>query len=202
MNHRVVTPQHKFKRVKRQLPGYLDLDKAEPLLTESIEDCMAHKIELVDCKPAIFGSSNSRTTLQAKAALIAAQSYLAGTEGDIVAFTDGLALKNPGPCGAGTAIFWKGTCGQPTLYKKSVSAWSSSYNGELQAIDLALQQILRKTPPLKGNKVHIITDCQSAVKGDKTKNFGWVIDRINGSFHKNDNFLVFDKPKIYYQMND
>ena len=55
----------------------------------------------------------------------------------------------------------------------------------MQAIDLALQQILKKTPPLRGNKIHIITDCQSAlqsaVKGDKTKNFGLVISSINTS---------------------
>ena len=185
MNHRVITTLHKFKRIQRQLPGYLDLNKVEPLLTDSIEDCMAHKIELVDYMPASFGSSNNRTTLQAKAALNAAQRYLAGTKGDIVAFTDGSALKNPGPCGAGTAIYWKGICGQPTLHKRSVSSRSSSYNGELQAIDLALQQILKKTPPLRGNKIHIITDCQSAlqsvVKGDKTKNFGWIINSINNS---------------------
>ena len=106
--------------------------------------------------------------------LNAAKKYLDNTGRNIVAFTDGSALTNPGPCGAGAAVYWNGIAGQPSLYKRPVSKQSSSYQGELQAIDLALQKVEERRPPLRGNTVHIITDCQSAlqaaVKWNKTKN--------------------------------
>ena len=47
---------------------------------------------------------------------------------------------------------------------------------------MALQKVEERRPPLRGNTVHIITDCQSAlqaaVKCNKTKNLGYLVDRI------------------------
>ena len=132
-----------------------------------------------------FGNSKNRTTEQAKSALVAAERYLTDTGQCIIAFTDGSALTNPGLCGAGAAIYWNGLEGQPTLHKRPISKLSTSYHGELQAIDLALTTIVNKSPPLRANTVHVITDCQAALqavlKCNITKNFGYLLKSIQDS---------------------
>ena len=85
----------------------------------SISSCLATKATAIAYTPGSFGSSNNRCEVQAKEALQVAQNYLAKTGNGIVAYTDGSALGNRGPCGAGTAIFWKGMNSLPSLHKKT-----------------------------------------------------------------------------------
>jgi ribonuclease HI len=79
-------------------------------------------------------------------------------------FTDGSALGNPGPCGAGIVIYWLGVNSPPTTLSKAVSSRSSSYHGELAAIDLALETVTNRRPCLRNKKIHILTDCQGALQ--------------------------------------
>ena len=110
-----------------------------------------------------LGNSKNRNAAQQKQAKIAAQNYIRSTNQDIIAFTDGSALNNPGPCGAGVLIHWNGINSQPTKSFKPVSSKSSSYHGELEAIDLALEIILEKEPDIINNNIHLLSNCQSAI---------------------------------------
>ena len=193
MDHKILTPLHKLSMILRKLSPLCKFENVEKQMYSSVSSCLATKATAIAYTPGSFGSSNNRCEAQAKEALQAAQNYLAKTGNGIVAFTDGSALGNPGPCGAGTAIFWKGMNSLPSLHKKPVSKLSSSYHGELQAIDLALQVICNKYPPIKKTDVHLITDCQSAlqasIKCKITGNFGQILDRIEKAvtnLHKRD----------------
>ena len=57
---------------------------------------------------------------------------------DVLVFTDGSALGNPGPTGAGTVVYLNGYQSMPILLKKSVSPMSNNYTGELVDIQIAL----------------------------------------------------------------
>ncbi len=80
-----------------------------------------------------------------------------------IAFTDGYALKNPGPCGAGATIYPTGIDCQQILLQRPVSPYSTSYHGELQAIDLVLSHLLA-SPLFPSKTVTLLTDCQSALQ--------------------------------------
>ena len=87
------------------------------------------------------------TIEQSASEKLAAEQYHANTSLDIVAFTDGLAIENPGPCGMGACIFWNEQTEQ-TRFTRSVLAKSSSCHGELQDLDLALKAPEDKLPEL------------------------------------------------------
>ncbi len=110
-----------------------------------------------------LGNSKSRSSEQSEKAKQLAEQYLAKTGRDIVIFTDGSATGNPGPCGAGASIYWNGLSSSSVHYTRPVSKLSSSYHGEIQAIDLALETVVSRTPIITNKKVHILTDCQSAL---------------------------------------
>ena len=52
-------------------------------------------------------------------------------ENELVAFTDGSALGNLGPTGAGAVVYLKGYHSSPVLLRKGVSPLSNNYTGEL-----------------------------------------------------------------------
>ena len=58
----------------------------------------------------------------------------------LLAFTDGPALGNPGPCGTSAIIYIDSIHHQPLKFQEPVSSHSTSYHGELAAIRLALKQ--------------------------------------------------------------
>ena len=160
MDYRVLTSLHMFRTASKQV----DLNNVEPVIHMSMEHLTTsnpHAVNIEDFKN--FGSSSNRTDSQKEAALLKTLDYLASTRNDIIAFTDGSALGNPGPCGAGTAIYWNGLSDQPSHHLHPVSQKSSSYHGELYAILLTLEATVNKYPPIYNRKLHIITDCQSAV---------------------------------------
>ena len=85
-----------------------------------------------------LGNSNTRTDEQANKAKTVAAEYINNiNKSSLICFTDGSALGNPGPCGAGAAIYVDTTLGAPVLLKRPVAKKSISYHGELAAIDLA-----------------------------------------------------------------
>ena len=57
---------------------------------------------------------------------------------DVLVFTDGSALGNPGPTGAGAVVYLKRYQSMPIPLKKSVSPMSNNYTGELVDIQIAL----------------------------------------------------------------
>ena len=110
-----------------------------------------------------LGNSGTRTQIQKHRAKQIASNHINTLGKRIIAFTDGSAIGNPGPCGAGTAIYWNGIKELPSVHSRPVSELSNSYHGELQAIDLALKCIAEKTPSVQNNHIHLLTDCQSAL---------------------------------------
>ena len=67
----------------------------------------------------MFGKSGTRTTEQAESAKQDAENYISKADNSVIAFTDGSALGNPGPTGAGAAIFLNGVMDSITMISKS-----------------------------------------------------------------------------------
>lgn len=60
---------------------------------------------------------------------------------EIVNFTDGSAMGNPGPARAGAVVYLDGYQSSSTLLKKGISPMSNCYTGELVRIKTALEFI-------------------------------------------------------------
>ncbi|XP_045198655.2 uncharacterized protein LOC123552970 [Mercenaria mercenaria] len=80
----------------------------------------------------------------------------------ILAFTDGSAIGNPGPTGAGAAVYLNGYDSIPVLLKRSVSKRGNNFSGEIVGIEIALEFLTEVTSPT-AKKIHIFTDCQAAI---------------------------------------
>ena len=161
--HKIITAIHKHKMAHRHLTPDLDYAKAEPHSFDSIDDILLepmNAVQMVSPDSSPLGNSKSRTKEQASLAKKIAVEYITKLKNDIVVFTCGSALSNPGPCGSGAAIYWNGIGYAHTLHGAPISPFSTSYHGELGGIELALDSIIDSnyTKP-----VHILTDCQSAL---------------------------------------
>ena len=76
----------------------------------------------------------------------------------LVCFTDGSCLTNPGPCGAGTAIYHPE--GQLDTIKQPVAAYGSILLGELVAILSVLEQLLDNDHQVHQKEIRIFSDRQ------------------------------------------
>ena len=85
-------------------------------------------------------------------------------ENKVVIFTDGSALGNPGPTGAGAVVYLNGYQSSSIQLKKSVSLLSNNYTGELVGIQIALEFMIGLKEQLKDIRIHVFTDCQPAIK--------------------------------------
>ena len=81
---------------------------------------------------------------------------------DVIIFTDGSALNNPGPTGAGGVVYMDGYNSTPVLLKMGVSPHSNNCTGELVGIQISLQ-FLAEVENLRGRNIHFFTDCQAAI---------------------------------------
>ena len=87
-----------------------------------------------------MGNANSRSEEQRNIAKLIANDYVNNIDkNSLICYTDGSDLGNPGPCGAGAAIYTESALNTPVLLKKPVSKKSVSYHGELVANDLVLE---------------------------------------------------------------
>ena len=93
--------------------------------------------------------------------------------GTVSVFTDGSALGNPGPTGAGAVIYHDGLDKEPICISKPVCSNGNNYIGELIGILTALQHLVDQEN-LKKN-IHFFIDCQPAI----TSAFGTDIPRHN-----------------------
>ena len=91
---------------------------------------------------------------------------IANLNGEPCAFTDGSALGNPGPCGAAAIIYQDSSNSDTyTLLYKPIAQRSTSYNGELTGIELALNHF---TITAHHPNVHLFCDCKSAMQSLET----------------------------------
>ena len=153
-----------FRMAKRQLIPQLDLNSMQKIHHESIDDVTNPPIQ-----PSAFptcsinlGNSGNRTQHQIKAAQEYALKYLASLHNDTVIFTDGSALGNPGPCGAAAILYYKGTMADHVFLEEPVSSISTSFHGEMTAIDIAVTETAKNLHQCSRN-IHILSDCTSAI---------------------------------------
>ena len=81
----------------------------------------------------------------------------------IAVFTDGSSLINPGPTDAGAVIFSAGMNKPPIKLAKGVFSKSTNYNGEIDAILLALKHILSGQSQFSANTIHIFSNGIAAI---------------------------------------
>ena len=81
---------------------------------------------------------------------------------DVLLFTNGSALTNPGPTGAGAVIYLDGYSTSPILLQKGVSPLSNNYMVELVGIQIGLE-FLAKTDTVNHKNIHILTHCHSEI---------------------------------------
>ena len=78
---------------------------------------------------------------------------------EVLLFTDGSALGNPGPTGSGAVAYVDGYNSSPVLLKKGVSPPGNNYTGELVGIQIGLE-FLADLDTVRNRTMHILTDCQ------------------------------------------
>ena len=165
MNHRVLTPVHMISMASRETSRHVDFTNVEQATVEKTEHVTLENFTEFKLLPDTVGSSKSRSSDQAKTARTTVINYLQSTAPhEVIAFTDGSALGNPGPCGAAAAVYIGSMDADPVELSCPVSKHSSSYHGELHAILLVLQFIVQLCQQIPIRKLHIFCDCQSAIQ--------------------------------------
>ena len=159
-DHKIITPIHKVRMASRYLMEFNFTD-IEEIYHESVLDITRARPKLAQFDVDL-GSAGSRTADQATTAKKRVEDFLLQNNDYIIAYTDGSALKNPGPCGAGAAIFTKGHSRHPIVLERPISRISHSYHGELQALELCLGKLV-ECPHQLADKIFILSDCQSAL---------------------------------------
>ena len=160
----IITPIHKLQMAKRELIPNLDLGSIEKIYHETIEDVLNSLLQISafpKCS-AYLGNSSSKTKEQVKAAHAYALKYLASKHNDTVIYTDGSALGNPGPCGSAAIFYFKGSSADYTYLEEPVSSVSTSYHGEMTAIDIAVTETAKNLHQCS-RSIHILSDCTSAI---------------------------------------
>ena len=84
------------------------------------------------------------------------------TENAMIVSTDGSALSNPGPVGAGVVIKNKGPKSMPVKLAKAVEQMGTSYEGEIETIKLAVDYANENISSAHDN-LHIYSDSQAAI---------------------------------------
>ena len=162
LDHRIITPVHMLKMaIRRTLKTDVNLS-VEPLPRHTLQDLFLTPPNVVPVVTDYVGNSKNRSVEQADWATEVVRKFLTTLPSlCVIAFTDGSALTNPGPCGASAIIYYGGMNNQPVIVKTPISACSTSYHGELHGILSALVSL----PPGRSNikSFHIFSDCQSAI---------------------------------------
>jgi len=131
---------------------------------DPVEEEFQYKSENISFKPVrtrkVFNISE---VLSKKEGAVEIQKMLGKvTHEDVICFTDGSTLGNPGPTGSGAAIYLKGLDSIPICLKKSVSSEGNNYIGELHGLLLAAELI--KKSKIHGKNIFILCDCKSAIE--------------------------------------
>ena len=109
-----------------------------------------------------LGSSKNRTSEQQEEGKAVIQNMVNEVSAAaLVCFTDGSCLTNPGPCGAGVAIYHPE--GQLDTIKQPVAAYGSIIQGELVAILSLLEHLLGNDHQVHQKEIRIFSDSQTAV---------------------------------------
>ncbi|XP_063952156.1 uncharacterized protein LOC135153466 [Lytechinus pictus] len=157
------TPLCLMTRALKDLNVSLQVNDPGSQPIEDMSDILSCRMEEDRIEWRNLGNSRDRSSEQKDQALKLATDFILSLNTDTIIFTDGSALSNPGPCGAGIVIYWTGLNCIPTCIGKPVARNSSSFHAEMVAIETAVEHVTLKKPALVDQVVHILTDCQSAV---------------------------------------
>ncbi len=152
-----------MKQAIRETERKINLEKLdpEPSYSEDRAVIVLQKRYLEKWKD--LGSSKSRTSAQKLLTTKSIQEHLSGIQRNTLAiFTDGSALRNPGPCGCGAIIFMNGLSNDAVTISRPVSRQSTSFHGEVAAFDLVMEYLVQSTLP-GYSTVLIHSDCQAAI---------------------------------------
>jgi ribonuclease HI len=139
----------------------LEFYQLEPTANVTLEQTIEFRQPIIDLGPDT-GAAGSRTRQQIMTARQHALDTIAALpEGQPVAFTDGSALGNPGPCGAAAVLYLQGMQSSPIELSKSIAISGSSYLGELWGVALALEFINDSNQVPKN--FDIFVDCLGAI---------------------------------------
>ncbi len=139
-----------------------DLEKSQGYIAEHMRGRQVTRINIFGRD---LGSSKSRNAEQKRESTIRAANFLGNLSNTtLVCFTDGSALGNPGPCGAGAAVYLNGTSSHPVTLHRATAKMSTSYHGELTAIHLALSHLCDSTLPPTAKELILLCDCESAIE--------------------------------------
>ncbi len=123
-----ITPLHKMSSLIREASKHsIHLDTIERRQLLSSSELALPTLSL-DERP-WHGFRNSRTRTDDQKRLATELIFQAPEETgprSLVAFTDGSALTNPGPCGAAAIIYTNGLNSQPIIRTESISSFSTS----------------------------------------------------------------------------
>ena len=91
------------------------------------------------------------------------------TENAMIIFTEGSALPNPGPVGAGAVIKTKGPKNALVKLARAIKQVSTSYEGEIETIKLAVEYANENIISAHDN-LHIYSDSQAATLSKTSQN--------------------------------
>ena len=162
---KVTSPIHHLNRLIRQM------EKKDrfitPLVridTPSQQDITLPVLDKINITEEDLGRSGTRTAEQTARAKQLTTDFINNLPNTtLIAFTDGSALGNPGPCGASAVLYPGGITNHHVAYREPISKFGTSYLGELVGIRLALQQALLLADNHHTNELLIFCDCQSAI---------------------------------------
>lgn len=167
MDRKVLSPLHIVKSILRDIGMTLEdleanIEKSIPRVYETDKACP--KVMKID--DGTWGRSGVRTKQQANLAKETISNYVSSlSNSTLVAFTDGSALANPGPCGS-AAVDKDGYECDPMRLRRSVSIRSTSYHGEMDALHLCINNVhdilVNNTQIIE--TVHIFSDCKGAIE--------------------------------------
>lgn len=139
----------------------LNLHQIEQVADVSLQQILDFKAPSTNFGPSL-GAAGTRTESQIKKARDHTLQVLAGIpDGQPIAFTDGSALGNPGPCGAASVLYMAGMKSDPIELSKSISKSGTSYLGELWGIALTLD--FMNEAVITPDRLDIFVDCTSAM---------------------------------------
>jgi len=135
------------------------------------------------------GSSSNRTASQKLQAKSEALQRIRDLPIDQpVFFTDGSALGNPGPCGAGVVLYKNGMNSEPVITSIPVANPGTSYLGELAGIESALETSV-SLASTDITEINILVDCTSAILStcnppEEDSDHCKTIEKIRESVHR------------------
>ena len=161
MSNRIRSPAHTLFQIIAT--SHLRPHTVEPLLDVPLKQLLEFKSITTDWGPDV-GAAGTRTREQIHTARRHTLDTLSELDEDqVVAFSDGSALGNPGPCGAAAVIYLEGIKSSPVILSEAVSSLGTSYLGELRGIHLATDFINQASEIRIPKALDIFVDCTSAI---------------------------------------